>query len=208
MRRRRRGIRRPAERGPADGARDGSQQRSDGRRRRGAASRVEALAGRARAGVGQEAGAAGRGGPGACLASRSSAGEQANSGRQRPALIAAPPCGAAPAQAPLAVRPRQWAPAGPSPRPRTAPATRDGGGVGLGSGGAAGRGLWGARVRDGIGGRDLQSSREIPNRCTKVYGGPVLGSGVSGSLHSCAGGRGAARVVGVTSPRGGAGTGG
>lgn len=53
----------PAERDPADGARDGSQQRS-GRRRRGAASPVEALAGRARAGVGQEAGAAGRGGRG------------------------------------------------------------------------------------------------------------------------------------------------
>ena len=54
--------------------------------RRGAASRVEALAGE-----GQEARAAGRGGPGACLASRSSAGEQANSGRQRPALIVEPP---------------------------------------------------------------------------------------------------------------------
>lgn len=166
MRRRRRGIRRPAERDPADGARDGSQQRGGGRRRRGAASRVEALAGRARAGVGQEAGAAGRGGPGAGLASRSSAGEQANSGRQRPALIAAPPRGSAPARAPLAVRPRQWAPAGPSPRPRTALATRaKGGGRAWGPGGrrlGGAVGCAGARLDWGQGSAEFERNPESP----------------------------------------------
>ncbi|XP_042528560.1 collagen alpha-1(I) chain-like [Dipodomys spectabilis] len=83
--------------------------------------RMEALAGRARAGVGREAGGGRKGGAGPGLASRSSAGEQANCGRRRPALIAAPPRGSAPARAPLAARPRQWAPAGALAPPRDRP---------------------------------------------------------------------------------------
>lgn len=59
----------------------------------------------------------------------------------------------------------------------------------MGSRGAAvgGGGLWGARGRDWIGGRDRQSSKEIPNRHSKVFGGPVLGSGVPRSPHECTG---------------------
>lgn len=118
-----------------------------------------------------------KGGPGAGLASRSSAGEQANSRRQLPALIAAPPRGAAPARAPLAPSPRQWARAGPSPRPRTAPATRARGrgarawGPGAPGGGGVG-GPWGPRGRDRIGGRERQSVREIPITVVKCLGTP------------------------------------
>lgn len=137
------------------------------------------------------------------MASRSSAGEQANSGRQRPALIAAPPRGAAPARAPLALSPRQWAPGRPSPRPRTASATRArGGGRGLpGAGGwRVGEGGWGVRGRDWIGGRARQSVQEIP--IPKCEGAPTSGSGVPGSWRSCAGvtegvGRAGSRALAV-----------
>lgn len=110
--------------------------------------------GRSAGGRGPGGGGGRKGGPGAGLASRSSAGEQANCGRQRPALIAAPPRGAAPARAPLAPRPRQWAPSGPWPRPPDRPRGSSKGGRAAGGLRVRGRrlgGLWGARGEIGLG---------------------------------------------------------
>lgn len=83
----------------------------------------------------------------------------------------------APARAPLAVRPRQWAPAGPSPRPGTAPATRATGG---GRGGE-GRGPWargcavGVRGPEvGVGGWEPQQAHEIPGTRSKKKSRPYV----------------------------------
>lgn len=170
---------------------------------------MEALAGRARAGVGQEAGAAGRGGPGACLASRSSAGEQANWGRQHPALIARRPA----ARRPLGPRwpgarangrPRGPRPApGPPPQLEPTRGTRAGGppeppGATVGEGRDA-RGVCGDQaLGGGVGAGRRRMRAKSLDSFSENSGGPCRVSGVRQCL----------ALAGTPGPRPGLGGGG